>query len=426
MTAFYRVLKELSFPADRLVSQSSDWNTWDEDRYQMHEWLLQMYIAAVTENHERTETSVSYARNVDKEWRRSKGTVLWPEPMFANLSDIFKGLAKIKDYSKRPREGFSAADVAILVRTTHRWARAGKRVGQGQARWDTRLASSVSALMVFCFQRLYRMGDATCPQGETFRPDERFTRASVWFSEPLPDTDREMTLDPPVNKCSNAHTGRLITGAFNDECTNWPSAIDHMIAVDPVPHHLRHVTPLFRDTRDMGKRHKDGTFKPGGKPLAGDFMRRTIRALVSDNKEWFGNRLPGVFGLHSFRIGGLNAALEAGASYMECCSLGRWASASVLAYQRMPKAAAHQWERRVGSTDIEAFAAKLASNGMRPALISRRVDMLLAAKRTPSQFMCTDRTSATRSSTLSGFAVASKVAKQSTLKAWRKSFRRGE
>ena len=384
----------------------------------MHEWLLSLYVAAVSEKHERADTSVSYARNVAKEWLRIHGTVLWPNPMFAELHEVTDGLAKIKDFSKRQREGFSAADVAILVRTVHKWARDGKRVGKGQARWDNRLASTVAALMIFCFQKLYRMGDATCPDGEDYNADERFSRASVWFSENIAGTPREMTLDPPVNKCANRFTGHPISDAFTDECTNWPSAIDNMLSADPVPHHQRHETPLFRDTR-TSKRRADGTFQAGGLPIGGAFMRRTIRALVKANVGWFGARLPALFGLHSFRIGGLNAALDAGATYMECCALGRWVSTSVIAYHRMPKAKAHDWQRRVARSSEEEIRAEMTKQGYSLATIAKRLGMLKAAKSTPSQYTRTHRVAVPRTSTISGFAIAKKQAKQSTLSAWR-------
>ena len=414
--AFQKILTEMQFPIDQLTNQSPDWNTWSEDRYRKHETLLHIFVAEVSEKHERANTSVTYARNLAATWCKQYRTVLWPEQMLADLKPTTKGLEKIKDFAKRERDGFSAADVAILVNTLNKWASSGRKVGRNK-KWDKRLAANVAGAIVFCFGLMYRFGDSTCPVGEEFDPRERLTRASVWYAELVAGQPRTMSVDPPVNKCANHHTGRILTGIFSDDCINWPSAIDNILAIDPVEGNKKHITPLFRDTRGSTLL-PSGLYSAEGKPLNGDFMRRTLRALVTANKTWFGDRLPATFGCHSMRIGAMCDAVAAGCSLFEVCTMGRWSSDAVFAYHRMTKERTHECQRKAMNTSFSSAVTNMKRAGVTTSLANKRQKILVQAQQASTFANRTARVAVPRSSTRSGRSIAAAAAKQTTLTAW--------
>ena len=419
--AFNVVLKKLGLDPNKLRIQSSYFQSWDEERYALHATLLSIYISEVTQTHERASTSVRYARSVAKTWQRLYKTVLWPEPMFDNIKPMIKGLEKIKDYAKRERNGFSAPDVAIIVQTLHRWERQGRKIGpNSRDRWDQRLVANVAAAITFTYGNMYRFGDATCPEGEKWCPEMRLSRASVRFAPEVPGMPREVGLDPPTNKTANQHTGRQITGVFSDDCINWPSALDHLLAVDAVPQHLSHKTPLFRDSRKspLDGQLRDGSFAAGGVPLDGAFVRRTLKTIVRENAAWFGDRTEETFGLHSFRIGKLNDCLDAGASYFQCLSLGRWASDSVFKYHRMSKARAHEWQRKSAANAFDSSKSEMRRAGVEEAVVEQRTELLTEARGCAPFYMRTSRTAVPRKGRLSGRAMAILGERQTTLNAW--------
>ena len=421
--AFDRTLNKLGFPLDKLTCQTAEWTQWDEDRYTMHETLLDIYVVEISKGHQRAETAVTYARSVAKSWIRVHGTVLWPEPMFEQLKDTTKGFARIKDFAKRERAGLTAADITVLLATLQEWVRTGKQWGR-RARevWDTRLAASVSAALCFCYGLLYRFGDATVPDGEDFDPRERLTRASVWHSEKQAGVPATMSVDPPVNKCANVHTGRMLSGLFSSDSINWPTAVDNLMACDPVASHLRHTTPLFRDTRTskLDSKARNGTYEAGGLPLSGKFMRRVIRGLVADNKFWFGDRVPSLFGVHSMRIGALNDALDSGATLFDVVSLGRWTSESVFAYHRMPRAKRHEWQKRSIDVSRGTARADMIKAGVSEEVADRRQSKLDSAANACAFTEQTRREVRPRIAGLSGRAMAEKAKGQLTLDGWRK------
>ena len=419
---FNKVLRKLGLDPNKLRTQSSDWSTWDEDRYALHATLLSIYIAEVTQTQERADTSVAYARLVSNTWKRLYKTTLWPQPMFDNIKPMIKGLAKIKDFAKREREGFSATDVAVIVRTLNSWERQGRTIGKGKRHgvWDKRLVANVAGSIVFTYANMYRYGDATCPDKEKWCAEERFSRASVRYAPIVQGTPREICLDPPNNKVANMHTGRVISGLFAEDSINWPTAIDHLMAVDPIPHHLRHKTPLFRDSRKsaLNSTLRDGTYEAGGVPLDGAFVRRTLHTIVRENPEWFGNRTEELFGVHSFRIGKLNDCLDAGASYFQCLSLGRWASDSVFKYHRMSKNRAHEWQKKSADTAFKGAKAEMLREGVDESLANKRMSILAEARVCTPFYMRTDRTAVPRPSGKSGRAMAVLQERQQTLHAW--------
>ena len=425
--AFIKILKRLGMSVDSLRTQSPEHATWDPDTILKHETLLAIYVAEVTQTQQRACTAKTYARNVTKSWKNMFHTTLWPEYMFeGEIKTTIKGLERIKQFITRQREGFSAADVAILIKTLREWGRSNKRIGKTRNHWDQRLVASMVALITFCFNKLYRVGDATCSEREQWDPRDRFSRASVSYSEHIEGVPREVTLDPPANKVSNKYTGHPISGQFSEESINWASTLDHLIAVDPVAEHLKHKTPLFRDTRgiNMCGKAKDGTFEAGGKPLSVSFVRETLKNLVKANKVWFGDRAAEDFGAHSLRIGAMNAALDAGASYFEICALGRWCSEAVLDYHRMPKAKAHEWQRRSAANSFEASIKGMREAGVSEKLVQRRINMLAAA-RSNEEREHTTRRAVARPANITGYAMAVRAESQTRIPdSWRRSAKR--
>jgi hypothetical protein len=423
------MMQALRFPTHTLKTQSKDYATWDAERNSMHEGLLAYYVAFVTETHERAGTAVTYARAVTSVWLKVHNTTLWPEHMFSGLKNMFKGMAKVKQYSKRPRLGLSAADLTVMISTINEWVRKGNVKCGWKHRWDERLAASFTAMFLFTYGKMFRFADATKPSKELFDPKRRLSRASVWFSEKLEGHPQEMTINPPNYKSENIHTGRDLVGEFDDGPMNWPRAIDHLLAVDAVDSRAAQLTPLFRDTRYCPlSAVGDGTYTPGGQPLDSDLVRRVIRQLVRANKWWFGNRSDIKFGVHSMRIGAMNDCLNAGCSYIEVCTLGRWTSDAVLLYHRMNARVAQDWHRKAVNTSLSAVGDALSNvrvaaerhgavSPQHAAAATLKRKFSHAATQQPRKRR-TGRDPRPRRATESGHQAATRCAGQTTLKHW--------
>ena len=143
-----------------------------------------------------------------------------------------------------------------------------------------------------------------------------------------------MTMKPPWYKVQNRYAGNELTSTVRTEDElNWPAAILVMNGAVPMLDKDKANTPLFRDTRGVARR-KDGTFPAGGSPLPYKFVLKVLRELITVNADYFGTRAPKDFGLHSFRIGGMNDLVDSGASFFVVSALGRWTSQSVMDYHR--------------------------------------------------------------------------------------------
>ena len=312
-------------------------HTWDQDRRNYHSFLLAHYVCYVNETHRLVSTSVSYAKAVNRYWLQHYDHVLWTGAMFTNLEDLTTGLKNLNLAVSNVREGLSGADIVVLKSTLRSWVKQGKVArkawaGHTLCLWDERLAESVIANMEFCYEELFRHGDSTCPDGTTFNPALRLTRDDIRYSKPIEGHRQTITLPAPRMKVQNFHSGFAIVGVMDDAAPiNWASAVDRMLALDPTPINSAKdaSTPLFRDVRNVP------LGESGGLPFTGKWMRGVIRELVDECSAYFGNRVSGNFGIHSFRIGKLNDLLSAGASMFEVSTMGRWVSDAVLRYHRM-------------------------------------------------------------------------------------------
>ena len=189
------------------------------------------------------------------------------------------------------------------------------------------------------------MGEALTPQAQEFDHTERLTRGSYRIEQAAGHAPL-MTMTPPLYKVTNKFSGHQLTGTVReDDPLNWPKAIIVLDGIVPMHPADKAITPLFRDTRGV-QRRKDGTFPAGGKPLPYKFVLSTLRELIRVNTRHFGTRTPGTFGLHSFRIGGMNDLVDSGASFFVVSALGRWTSQSVMDYHRMTRESEDQWQRR--------------------------------------------------------------------------------
>ena len=374
---FEQVLQKLRLPRESIISQPRDPLSWEEDRVELHLHLLHLYVAHVTETQERADTSVTYARDLNRAWLKQYNVTLWTESMFTDLKPVIKGLARIKNFHKRTKHGISATDLSILLATLQEWGRSGRRISpRSREAWDERLVANVAGALVFCHGNMFRFGDSTTPDGEDFDPLERLTRSSVRLSGTTHGHARSISVKPPKYKVANRHTGHTLVGTFAADPTNWASAVDHLLAVDHVnPRDGGDDTPLFRDTRGVRVNGKlrDGSFMASSVPLAGRFVRGIIHELIEANKDWFGDRLPEHFGTHSLRIGAMNDALAAGASYFEISALGRWVSQSVLDYHRMPIHKASEWHTKAVDAAVERALGNL------PAHLADRLSSAMAA-----------------------------------------------
>lgn len=413
----YKTLDKLGLNYEQLTCQDPDPNAWDLKRKELHSVVLELYLADTTSTQERADTCLTYARRANTAWLHQYKTPLWSQDMLEAAKPLVKGLAKLKDFHKRYKEGLTAADITVLLATLDKWRRQGRRVSR-QVRWghwDDRLAANVSGAIQFCYANVFRFGDANCAAGEEWDPMERLTRASVSYSTSVPGHPQEMHMDPPKYKCANRHTGHKITGVFEDGPINWPCAVDHLMACDPVAANRTDVTPLFRDTRNihLDAKAKDGTYVAAGPPLRGPFIRTVIMQLIRENPKWFGTRDPLHFGTHSLRIGAMNDLLDSGADYFTISALGRWASTAVLDYHRMSRDKAHGWHARAIAQAVKTAREKGAGHEAYLESASSSSCLRLRTQRRASAVACTS----------SGRARVAAARSQTTLVSWSRTGR---
>lgn len=302
---------------------------------------------------------------------------MWPKEILDESKALVHGLSRMKQYVARWREGFSGRDMLVLKSTLLRWCRIGRRVQSNEPHiWDERLTQSFLAAIEFAHGETFRFGEATTPDGDAFDPVTRLSRDSVSVSRSGNANPDVMSMAAPGYKSTNRFQGQALTMEIHeDDVVNWPSAVERLLRVDPVDPAKARNTPLFRDTRYC-RQLRNGLFASGGNPLSPRFVRKILRDIVGDNRDWFGTRLPTMFGVHSFRIGAMNDYLDAGVDYFEISALGRWTSSSVMDYHRMRRSSAHAWKRKALHQSLSALDRPAAE-----ADVSARVMSLRAAMR---------------------------------------------
>jgi hypothetical protein len=356
---FFEFIQALDIPLSSLTSQRADASKWDTDTWEFHGLLLSHYCARVARTQRKPDTCKVYARRVQQFWIKTYRTTLWSDQHFTDLAPVTAGMARISTYVAQWREGLTAADTYVLIRTLRRWHAEGRRISPNRrATWDTRLVNTICASFEFAYGELFRYGEATSPDGDEFDPRTRLTRAHrrvvVHVADGAPS--KTTILRPPKYKSPNRYSGVELTGEHcASDPLNWPHAMERMLESDPVQHSDMARTPLFRDTRGL-QRTRDGNYEGGGKPLSNSFIRGLIRRLVKANPAWFGARDPASFGIHAFRIGAMNDLIDAGADYFVTSALGRWVSQSVMDYHRMKRPTEYAWRKR-------AMNVSLASTG---------------------------------------------------------------
>jgi hypothetical protein len=122
----------------------------------------------------------------------------------------------------------------------------------------------------------------------------------------------------------------------------------------PIDRELHHLTPLLRDKREGVQRQI----------TRAEFIRdfkMVCRAADLQYPQW---------GTHAFRVGGMNALQDAGASVPEIMALGHWRSDAWMTYSSQAQQTA---SARVGETDPTRAATKRRPQQVRhPAAYERR------------------------------------------------------
>ena len=132
---------------------------------------------------------------------------------------------------------------------------------------------------------------------------------------------------PSSERVLRERTGAQLGHAAVGACR----AIWALLAVFPVPARLRHVSPLFADAKGSAIQLSRSSFWRS----FGTVMRAAGHA---DFRK---------FGLHCFRVGGVVAMQEAGASMPEVMAQGRWKSDVVRVYCRRGKDRSMRWGQRI-------------------------------------------------------------------------------
>ena len=107
--------------------------------------------------------------------------------------------------------------------------------------------------------------------------------------------------------------------------------IIHFMHDYPIERQLHGITPLLRDKREGIQRQiKRNEF-------IRDF-KMVCRAANMQYERW---------GTHAFRVGGMNALQDAGASVPEIMALGHWRSDAWLLYSRRNKPRLQEWAKQI-------------------------------------------------------------------------------
>jgi hypothetical protein len=160
----------------------------------------------------------------------------------------------------------------------------------------------------------------------------------------------------PVQRAGNElfFPGRLPESKVNGakEC------IENWFNDYPVHPELQHVTPLFRTVRTgTPTQFTRATF-------LNDFKWVCRQALECTGTELRYSQ----WGTHAFRVGGMNALQDAGASVAEIMALGHWRSDAWLAYSRRSRPRLMYWSRQIlGPT---AAARAILADGSSSAMVA--------------------------------------------------------
>jgi hypothetical protein len=146
---------------------------------------------------------------------------------------------------------------------------------------------------------------AQCP----INPNRINGQSSDSKADPVQRAGNELFFPPRLHESKVNGAKECIENWFNDY---------------PVPTELQHVTPLFRTVRKGPPRQfTRSTF-------LSDFKYVCRRAMDCTGTELRYEQ----WGTHTFRVGGMNALQDAGASVAEIMALGHWRSDAWLLYSR--------------------------------------------------------------------------------------------
>ena len=126
----------------------------------------------------------------------------------------------------------------------------------------------------------------------------------------------------------------------------------------PVPLHLQGVVPLFRTVRQGAASQMTRSM------FIYDFKVVCRAAIAKTGTELRYSQ----WGTHAFRVGGMNALQDAGASVAEIMALGHWKSDAWLLYSRRNRPRLMYWSRQILGPAARARATEASAAAPVPAL----------------------------------------------------------
>ena len=309
---------------------------------QKREALLMVYYCYVTRNHKTVEAGLAVIRIVAKFYRMNGyGDIFVKKPQLI-LEDLMRGLRRIKDHTRRPREGLSGRDIGCIGERLRQMGRDSGREA------IMREAYNMDAATKFGFKTLFRAGEATSRNREyekgEFQIARRLARGDFTFKKGgVGGEITSVVVKLPWRKTTHTGSQREEVEAyeiFAVRDANWccvQALYQAFEEVDVVPAELRKSTPAFRRATDVSKG------EGGGAPLTGKLLYQKYREIMEKYPEDFDGKDPAKIGGHSLRIGGLMALVEAGADEITLMTLGGWFSDAYKLYIRLMGT---EWQKR--------------------------------------------------------------------------------
>lgn len=193
------------------------------------------------------------------------------------------------------------------------------------------LDCNIAALLECALVAVQRVGElASNKPGGAFDPAVHPTRADVSFSRAADGTLLETTFRSVNCKARGVEARRKLErhlparGSFLS-----PGWLLYLLTevVDPVPHHLRATTPLFRDPRHAADPVTRGIFTVAR-------VRAVVRSVMTA-----AGKDGTAYGAHSLRIGGATARAYLDEPVSDTKAVGCWTSEAYLLYLRERRSA---------------------------------------------------------------------------------------
>lgn len=304
----------------------------EEDLVMRFGWWL------VTQVGVSVETAEKYVSTVLAWHKRWQGVAIGGDLELHRLKQLWKGLERQYNtgYAKNREDKRWGVRPQFLAR-----AIAKAEVLAARDSYARVLHANYSAAAQSAFAGLLR-GAEVCPP--KFDPKIEVTRADVKFRQGHVILYCRNTKAKGKDRMRKLPIYLPAGGSLIDPV----AALRRLFEVDPVPHHQRRFTPLFRDPATNAS-------------LAVSQLRSVLRVWLTDIG------LPGpMYGAHSLRIGGATAFFEAGGDKLEIQTQGRWDSDAYLAYLRAAEGRVVAMSLRACSLEVKDHAQHFVAIDMEP------------------------------------------------------------